>query len=131
MSREGILLTTLRAYNKKLSEQMAVLKERFLTHEPPSDKKDKEFFERVKRETKPMYDLLLQWNEAAAAFVQQREVNVHPQQIQSTEENIHLIILHSYYIDIRSERYMDYHHSIGYVIQLLNEDLERLEGEGE
>lgn len=75
-----------------------------------------------------MYQLLQEWHQAAADFVQQREISVHPQQVQSTEENVHLIILHSYYIDIRSERYMDYLQSIGYVIQLLDEDLDRLEG---
>ncbi|PAD39484.1 hypothetical protein CHH53_06050 [Terribacillus sp. 7520-G] len=104
------------------------LKNRFLTEEPPSDKHDRAFFDLVKRETEPMYELLQKWHHSAADFVQQRDVSVHPQQIQSTEENVHLIILHSYYIDIRSERYMDYHQSIGYVIQLLDEDLDRLEG---
>ncbi|SDD48818.1 protein of unknown function [Terribacillus halophilus] len=121
-------MTTLRIYNKQLSELLARLKERFLTHEPPSDKHDRAFFELVKAETGPMYELLQKWHQTAADFVQQRDVSVHPQQVQSTEENVHLIILHSYYIDIRSERYMDYHQSIGYVIHLLDEDLDRLNG---
>ncbi|MFP7253106.1 DUF1798 family protein [Terribacillus goriensis] len=121
-------MTTLPIYNKQLSDLMARLKERFLTHEPPSEKHDKAFFEMVKKETEPMYLLLRKWHQAAEEFVQQREVSVHPQQVQSTEENVHLIILHSYYIDIKSERYMDYHQSIGYVIQLLDEDLDRIEG---
>ncbi|MFB1098805.1 DUF1798 family protein [Terribacillus sp. JSM ZJ617] len=121
-------MTTLQIYNKQLSDLMARLKERFLTHEPPSEKHDKAFFEMVKKETEPMYLLLRKWHQAAEEFVQQREVSVHPQQVKSTEENVHLIILHSYYIDIKSERYMDYHQSIGYVIQLLDEDLDRIEG---
>ncbi|MFP7493821.1 DUF1798 family protein [Terribacillus saccharophilus] len=121
-------MTTLRIYNKQLSDLLLRLKQRYLSEEPPSDKHDKAFFEMVKDETGPMYQLLQMWHQAAADFVQQRDVTVHPQQIQSTEENVHLIILHSYYIDIRSERYMDYHQSIGYVLQLLDENMDRLEG---
>ncbi|WP_245840294.1 DUF1798 family protein [Terribacillus saccharophilus] len=121
-------MTTLQIYNKQLSDLIVQLKERFLNHEPPSEKHDKAFFEMVKKETEPMYQLLQEWHQAAADFVQQREISVHPQQVQSTEENVHLVILHSYYIDIRPERYMDYHQSIGYVIQLLDEDMDRLEG---
>lgn len=51
-------MTTLRIYNKQLSGMLTRLKNRFLTEEPPSDKHDRAFFDLVKRETEPMYELL-------------------------------------------------------------------------
>jgi hypothetical protein len=111
----------------ELQTHVLNLKERYLTNEQPEDKKDKDFFAFVKEETTPIYLLNQGWEEEAKQFVQNRDVQVHPQQIASTSENIELLLLHSYYIDVKKKRYMELHNSVLYVFDLLLNDIARME----
>ncbi|MDC3413013.1 YppE family protein [Aquibacillus sp. 3ASR75-11] len=111
----------------ELQTKILQLKERYLTSQKPEDKKDHAFFSFVKEETTPTYLLNQQWEEQAMRFVQNKKVHVHPQQIVSTSENIALLLMHSYYIDVRKKRYMELHHSVLYVFNRLLEDVDRIQ----
>ncbi len=109
----------------ELEKTLDELKEYYLTHERPENKRDMAFFEYVKERTNPIFIKIDLWFELASKFVQNREVNVHPSQIQSTEENYKLILLHSYYVDVRKKRYMELFQSISYVFDLVKKDINK------
>lgn len=98
-----------------LSHHLQRLKEYFEQAEPPENIRDKAFFLQVKEETTPIFELLGEWEEEALLAVQQRQLSLHPQQITSTKENMDLLIMHSYYKDLRKRRYMEYCKSIQYI----------------
>lgn len=107
---------------EQLKQYLDILKEKFEENKPPKHISDKEFFLKMKEETSPIYDLLEEWEDAALAFVKNRQINVHPHQIISTKENMELILLHSYYIDVRRRKYMEINQSSHYIFdQILRE----------
>ncbi|MFD1413829.1 YppE family protein [Oceanobacillus jeddahense] len=109
---------------EKLNQYLETLRERFDNSEAPSDRKDRDFFNLVKEETAPIYDLLETWEKDASAAVKERKASVHPNQIQSTRENMELLLMHSYYLDVRRKRYIELYTSIRYVFDLLLDTLE-------
>ncbi|WP_244535174.1 DUF1798 family protein [Gracilibacillus kekensis] len=117
---KSLLLLT---YMEELEKELSSLQEYYLTHEKPENKRDPEFFAFVKEQTEPIFIKVDKWYEEALVFVKNRDVQVHPQQIESTEENIKLLLLHSYYIDVRKKRYMELYQSVLYVFDLLKNDI--------
>lgn len=112
----------LKVQTEQLKQQLSKLKDKFEANEPPINRQDKSFFLMVKEETLPVYQLLEVWEETALNVVKERKVNVHPHQISSTRENMELLLMHSYYIDVKRKRYMELHNSILYIFdQLLRE----------
>lgn len=106
----------------QLIKHLSDLKDKFEKDNPPEDRRDKPFFLKVKEETLPMYQLLESWEENALKIVKERKVNIHPHQISSTKENMELLLMHSYYVDVKRKRYMELYNSIRYVFdQLLRE----------
>ncbi|MBP1949601.1 DUF1798 family protein [Virgibacillus litoralis] len=107
---------------KQFKEHVDKLKERYEKNNPPENKKDKEFFLMVKEYTAPIYLFLEEWEESTLQVVKDRKVNIHPQQVTSTKENMELLLMHSFYIDAKRKRYMELNHSVLYVLdQLLRE----------
>lgn len=102
---------------KLLLQHIARLKEFFELGEPPKDVRDKAFFLQVKEETEPIYKLLEEWEEETLHAIKNREISLHPQQIISTKENLELLIMHSYYKDLRRRRYNEYYKSIQYILE--------------
>jgi len=112
----------LKILTQQLKQHLNKLKERYDHFEPPKNRRDKDFFELVKRETTPVYNLLEMWEEMALEKVKEREINVHPQQVTTTRENMELVLMHSYYIDARRKRYMEINHSVLYIFdQIISE----------
>ena len=103
----------------ELQQACLRLKNTFLNSEPPEDAKDLDFFQYVKKETEPIFDLAEKWETVALEAVKNKEVLVHPQQIEATRENFELVLLHSYYVDVKSKRYMELIQSIDYVCDLI------------
>lgn len=107
---------------RTLKQELDRLKDYYINHDAPENKSDKDYFLMVKNETTPIYQALEEWEEEALSVVKQRKADVHPQQIVSTKENMELLLMHSYYIDIMRKRYMELNHSVHYVFdQLLND----------
>lgn len=106
-------------YTIQLKKDLAGLRELFENNTPPEDRRDKEYFEMVKVKTLPIYELLEKWEELALKVVKEDKISVHPNQISSTRENMELVLMHSYYVDVRRRRYMELHQSILYVFDQL------------
>lgn len=105
----------LRQLTNELQEATQLLKDKFLTSEPPENVRDREFFQKVKTETGLLFALAEKWEKQALGAVKQRKVLVHPQQVESTRENFELILLHSYYMDVKTQRFMELIQAIDYV----------------
>ncbi|SDQ55359.1 protein of unknown function [Virgibacillus subterraneus] len=107
---------------KQFKEHVDKLRVRYEQNNPPENKKDKQFFLMVKEYTAPIYVLLEEWEKNTLQVVKDRKVNIHPQQVTSTRENMELLLMHSFYIDAKRKRYMELNHSVLYVLdQLLRE----------
>ncbi len=107
---------------KQLKIHLYELKDHFDRNNPPEGFSDKVFFQKVKEETTPIYDLLNKWEINALELIKKRKLSVHPHQIISTKENFELLLMHSYYIDCRRRTYMELNQSILYVFyQILND----------
>ncbi len=84
-------------------------------------KRDREFFEIVKVETKPLFELIDHWEELVKNHV--ASLKIMPNQIQNTKENLELFVFHSYYRDVRRKRFMEVYHSIDFVLKQLKQHL--------
>jgi len=113
---------TLHSKTILLQKYLIQLQNRFQTCKPPKSVKDRSFFKQMKEETKPIYELLSEWKSETLKFIANGQSKLFPHQIEATVENIEMIILHSYYIDIRRRFYMEYFNSTIYILeQLLTE----------
>lgn len=115
-------MSDIQVQTQYLKKQLNQLKTRYETSNPPDDIRDKAFFSYVKSETEPIYKSLETWETDVLDLVKKREVNLHPQQVTSTKENMEMLLLHSFYIDIMRKRYMSFYQSVLYIFdQLLND----------
>ena len=117
----------LKANTNKLKRLIDERHQRFLNTEGPVEKKSYDFFNQVKKETDPMFRLTNEWVKEAEAFVKDRKTNVHPNQVKSTHENIEMIILHSYFLDVHRKRFKELYQSSHYVLDMVLDDIERNE----
>src|SRR5699024_12693823 len=97
----------LQQLTEKLSNELDRLLTYYETHEPPQDLRDKTFFLFVKEVTNPIYELLEDWEEKALDFVKQHKKNLHPNQIVSTKEIKELLLMITYYIDVKRKRLLE------------------------
>ena len=109
-----------------LKKELNQLLEHYQLNEAPKDLRDKEFFQFVKMTTNPTYELLDIWEEEALEQIKKHQLRVHPHQVVSTKENMELLLMHSYYVDVKEKRYMELNYSIHYVLDILLEDLVNL-----
>ncbi len=107
----------------ELKDQLLQLKSNYYQQEKPQNRRDSDFFNYVKKVTEPTFRLVEEWEEKTAEQVKSRTLRVHPQQVGSTRENVELLLLHSYYIDVKESRYMNLHNSVLYVLDLIIEDV--------
>lgn len=114
----------LKTQTKKIINDVEHFKKQFNHNKPPENVKDRDFFHFVKEETQPIFELIELWEQTALEAVKSRQVNVHPNQVTSTKENIELLLMHSYYHDVRQRRYMELYKSILYVCNQVLRDLE-------
>ncbi|GAA0600082.1 hypothetical protein GCM10009001_15590 [Virgibacillus siamensis] len=113
----------LKLQTEQLRQHLQQLKNNYEENDPPEDRRDKEFFLMVKSQTEPIYQMLDHWEEEALAMVQERKVSLHPHQVTSTKENMGLLLMHSYYIDVKRKRYMELNHSVNFIFDQLINDL--------
>ena len=107
----------------QLRKYLIDLKDRYENSAPPENRRDPDFFQMVKTETTPIYDLLESWEDDTLEQVKLRQVKVHPHQVTSTRENMELLLMHSYFFDARKKRYMDLYQSVLYIFdQILIND---------
>src|SRR5699024_5467966 len=106
---------------KNLISILNKLKQKFEQNIQPGEGRD--FFELVKQETIPVFQLLEQWEKQALDYISYTKVvNLHAQQIASTKEKMEALLLPSYYLNVRKRRYMEIYKSCFYIVsQLLKE----------
>ncbi|WP_217585467.1 DUF1798 family protein [Lentibacillus saliphilus] len=109
----------LKVKTEQLKKELNRLKQMYEQNNPPEDFKDKQFFLWMKADSTPVYDMLADWETTALNVVQQQDINLHPQQVVSTRENMELLLMHSYYKDARQKRYMELYQSIEYIFDQL------------
>jgi len=114
---------------KKLIFFMNKLRKIFENDGEPQDMNDHKFFAIVKKETTPIFSLLQEWESDATFFVSNNDSKVFFPQIIATKENIEVLILHSYYKDLRKRLYMERYNSVLYVLENLLSEIIRLKGE--
>lgn len=113
---------SLKEQTEQLKKHLDLLKGKFEENDPPEHISDKKFFLKMKEETAPIYQLLEEWEKEALEFIKNKHVRIYPHQINATKENVELILLHSYYVDIRKRIYMEYYKSSHYIFdQILSE----------
>lgn len=110
----------LNSLTRDLQEILTTLKIQYETTSPP-DKKDRHVFENIRLETKPTFTKIDAWEKEANAQVSKYK-KLFPNQIKNTKDNLELVLLHSFYIDVKRKRYMELYQSILYVF---NEILEQ------
>lgn len=105
-----------------MKDELSFLRNKYESTERHQNKRDREYFTYVKQESKPLFELIDQWHEQTLDLLATRQMIVHEEQVHSTKENFEMLILHSYYVDIRKRRYMEMNKSCLYVFdQLLKE----------
>lgn len=113
----------LKDITEELLRNLTTLKIQYEKNTAPENKKDKAYFEYVKKETTPIFDRLEKWEKEALTMTKERKINVHPQQIASTKENMELLLMHSFYMDVRRKRYMELYKSIRFIFDQIIEEL--------
>ncbi|MEI3604765.1 DUF1798 family protein [Pseudogracilibacillus sp. SE30717A] len=112
----------LQILTKQLNNYLDKLLTEFEQGKKPSD--DKTFFTFVKQETEPYFLALEEWEKIALIFIKNKSNLLHPQQINSTKENMEALMLHSYYKDVRKRRYMEMNKSCRYIFHQLIKEFE-------
>lgn len=114
-------MTSLTQLTNFLMDELHRLKDIFYEEKTSLDKNV--FFNYVQKDSKKIFDTLTEWETDALDYVKLNKSKVTFQQIIATKENIELIILHSYYKDIRKRRYMEYYTSSLLVLKLLSNEI--------
>lgn len=108
----------------ELTDQLLIALEegqnRFLNQEKPHT--DRAFFNMVKKEADPVFQLLDEWVQEATSQINDRTLDLHPQQIDATKENMESFVLHSFYQDTRKRRFMEIYKSCYYIFILCKKE---------
>ncbi|MEN1969384.1 DUF1798 family protein [Lentibacillus sp. N15] len=116
-------MTGLQEQTETLKEHLNQLKKRYEDNHPPEDRRDKDFFMYVRQQTEAIYKLVETWEGTSLKAIKDRTLNIHPQQITSTRENMELLLMHSFYIDVKQRRYMELYKSIQYIYDQMLRDM--------
>ena len=81
------------------------------------NRKDYDDFAIVKKESYPLFDQIEKWETEAQAIV--HKLPIFPNQITNTKDNLEIMILHSYFHDVRRKRFMELYHSVLYNFDLV------------
>src|SRR5699024_10108828 len=99
--------------NNQMLQAIEDGRNRFLNNEKPHT--DRAFFNRVEEEADQIFELIEQWVDEAFDIVKNHKLNLHPQKINATEENIESFILHNNYHDKRKRKVMEIYKSCYYI----------------
>jgi len=92
---------------------------RYQQETPQAKLNDREAFNVIKREVTPQFQLLEQWEDALLTDIKTHALSIHPSLVQSTRENMELIIMHSFYHDTDVKRFNELVKSVDVVIDMV------------
>lgn|SRR5699024_4843228 len=98
---------------KKLIHALDLLEEKYRS-ETDVDR-SRTYFNKIKPEVETYLNLLEEWGELAHPLSKKGLLAIFPQQIDATIDNMRVLIMHSYYKDVRKRRYMEMKQSCYYV----------------
>jgi|SRR5699024_2380249 len=106
----------------QLQRHLEKLKQTFEQDNKPD--KGVTFFQKVKKETEPIFHILDQWERESLDTLNRVDISLYPQQITSTKENMEALLLYSYYKDVRKRRYMEIYKSCHYIYATLLKEIQ-------
>lgn len=80
---------------------------------------DREAFKHIQKEVTPHFFLLEEWEKTILSDIRARALPIHPSLIQSTRENMELIIMHSFYHDTTDARFNELVKSVDVVFDMV------------
>ncbi|MGM0522781.1 MAG: DUF1798 family protein [Bacillota bacterium] len=92
---------------------------RYQQDKTPAKLNDRESFSMIKEEVTPQFQLLEQWEEELLTDIKSHALSIHPSLVQSTRENMELIIMHSFYHDTDVKRFNELVKSVDVVIDMV------------
>ncbi|GEM01434.1 protein of unknown function [Halolactibacillus halophilus] len=92
---------------------------RYQKKTPPAQLNDREAFNVIKQEVTPQFQLLEQWEDTLLTDIQTHTLSIHPTLVQSTRENMELIIMHSFYHDADIKRFNELVKSVDVVLDMV------------
>jgi hypothetical protein len=92
---------------------------RYQQDTPPAKLNDREEFNVIKAEVTPHFQLLEQWESELLSDIKTYALSIHPSLVQSTRENMELIIMHSFYHDTNVKRFNELVKSVDVVLDLV------------
>lgn len=109
--------------NEKLIQEVEQLKDLFHKNTEPKDINDHEYFFQLKKETAQLFSLLDEWENAVLLTLKEKPLKIFEHQITATKDNIEVLVMHSYYKDIRKRLYMERYYSIMLVLENIKKGL--------
>ncbi len=86
-------------------------------YERKFDRKNYDDFNLMKQEATPVFEKIEKWEEEANTHV--HKLPIFPNQIKNTKDNIEIMILHSYFNDVRKKRFVELYQSVQYNLNLI------------
>ncbi|SDN60541.1 DUF1798 family protein [Tenuibacillus multivorans] len=86
-------------------------------YERKFDRKNYDDFNLMKEEATPIFDKIEKWEKDANQIV--HKLPLFPNQIKNTLDNLEIMILHSYFNDVRKKRFMELYQSVKYNMNLI------------
>lgn len=123
---DGSVMEELIRLTNNLKNELNSLQKMFKKTKEEEINRNRNYFEFVKRDSKPLFELIDMWYDKALHIVNNYDISVYDVQIKTTKENFEMIILHSYYGDVRRRRYVEMNRSCLYVFDQLMKELETL-----
>ncbi|GEM04281.1 hypothetical protein HMI01_12690 [Halolactibacillus miurensis] len=92
---------------------------RYQTDKLPAKLNDREAFNVIKEEVTPQFQLMEQWEDQLLSDIKTHALSIHPSLVQSTRENMELIIMHSFYHDTDEKRFHELVKSVDVVLDMV------------
>ncbi|WP_054753104.1 DUF1798 family protein [Piscibacillus salipiscarius] len=81
------------------------------------DRKNYDDFNLMKEEATPIFEKIEKWEDDANDLV--HKLPIFPNQIKNTKDNLEIMILHSYFNDVRKKRFVELYQSVKYNLNLI------------
>lgn len=92
---------------------------RYTNGASPAKLNDREAFHVIKEEVTPQFQLMEQWEDELLTDIKTHTLSIHPSLVQSTRENMELIIMHSFYHDTDVKRFNELVKSVDVVLDMV------------
>lgn len=121
-------LITLTNHNVKLLTHDLIsytsILEKTFTNTSIKPENSRSFFDYVKKDSEPIFNLLQKWETELKEFHQKNQPLITISMMDSTIDNMTALIMHSYYKDVRRRRYMEIKRSCLYTFQSILKEVD-------